>query len=426
MELGPFTDDPGYRAALDLDAASPLDGWAERFVIDEPDLIYLDGNSLGRLPRDAVDVLSHAVQGQWGGRLIRGWNDGWWELQLEVGELLAPVIGAEAGEVMVSDSTTVNLYKLALAALEARPGRRRILTDDLNFPSDIYVLESAAAHATGERQVEVVPSDGVEGPVEAIIAALDDDTALLCLSVTTFKSGYTYDVAALTAAAHRVGAMVVWDLSHAAGAVDQPLSAAGADLAVGCTYKYLNGGPGAPAFLYVRSDLQSELPSPVQGWFGHADPFALDLEFQPVDGIRRFHVGTMPILSLIGTRVGVALAAEAGIEAIRSTSVSLVGWAERLIDEVLVPRGFSFGSPRDPGRRGSHLSIGHPRAWQITQALIDQGRVLPDFRAPHFLRLGFAPLYTTHQEIHTAVHRLARVVDEGLWETYPQDTSAVT
>ena len=426
MDLGPFVDDPLYLEAVALDEASPLAGWRERFEIDDPDLIYLDGNSLGRLPTAAIGALDQAVTHQWGSRLIRSWGEEWWDLQLEVGDVIAPVIGASAGEVIVSDSTTVNLYKLALAALAARPGRSRIVTDDLNFPSDLYVLESAAHHAGPDHRVQIIESDGIDGPVDRILESLDDDVALLSLSATTFKSGYTYDLAALTAAAHEAGALALWDLSHSAGAVDQGLNAADADLAVGCTYKYLNGGPGSPAFLYVRSDLQGELDSPVHGWFAHDDPFAFDLDFRQTVGVRRFHIGTMPILSLVGARVGAELAAEAGIERIRASSVSLVGWAERLFDELLAPLGFDFASPREPERRGSHVSVGHDDAWQITQALIDAGRVLPDFRAPRNLRRGCAPRSTTHTEIHTAFRRLVQIVESGTWRTYPAELSDVT
>lgn len=426
VELGPFSDDPLFAEAQALDDASELAGWRERFRIDDPELIYLDGNSLGRLPVAAVEAVANAVEDQWGRRLIRSWNEGWWDLQLEVGDAIAPVIGARSGEVIVSDSTTVNLYKLAIAALAARPGRSRVVTDDLNFPSDVYVLESAAHHAEGQRAVEIVRSDGVNGPVDALVAALDEDTALLSLSATTFKSGYTYDIAALTAAAHEVGALVLWDLSHSAGAIDQGLAAAAADLAVGCTYKYLNGGPGSPAFVYVRSDLQAVLDSPVHGWFAHDDPFAFDLEFHQTDGMRRFHIGTMPVLSLVGAKAGAELAAQAGSRRLGATSVSLVGWAERLFDQLLAPLGFDFASPRDPMRRGSHVSVGHDNAWQITQALIEEGRVLPDFRAPRHLRLGFAPQYTTHVEIHTAFRRLVEIVNSGVWETYPAVPTEVT
>jgi kynureninase len=426
MELGPFVDDPAHDRAVELDAAEPLTQWRDRFVIEDPEMIYLDGNSLGRLPRAAAPAIDDAVHRQWGQRLIRSWNDGWWDLQIEIGDILAPTIGASPGEVIVSDSTSVNLYKLALGALRARPDRTTVVTDDLNFPSDLYILESAAAQCGAGHRVEIVESDGLHGPVEALLAAIDDTTALVSLSATTFKSGYTYDMAAIARAAHDHGALVLWDLSHSAGVIDQGLNATDADLAVGCTYKYLNGGPGSPAFLYVRADLQAGLENPVHGWFAHEDPFAFDLDFRSTDGPRKFHVGTMPMLSLVATRVGAELAAEAGVASMRRASMSLTAWAEQLFDEMLAPLGFEFATPRDPERRGSHVSLAHDRAWQLTQALIDVGQVLPDFRAPNHLRLGFAPVYTTHVEIHTAFRRLAHIVESRIWEGYPETASAVT
>ena len=250
-------------------------------------------------PLPASDVVCLVTRDQWGTDLIRSWNTGWWDLQIELGDLLAPVIGARAGEVIISDSTSVNLYKLASAALRARPGRHRILTDDLNFPTDVYVLSGLAGDTVDGHTLEIVPSsDGINGPAAQLEAAFDDDVALLALSSTCFKSGYTYDIGRLTAAAHDAGALVLWDLSHSAGAVELELTRWGVDLAVGCTYKYLNGGPGSPAFLYVRQDLQGTLSNPITAWWAHENPFAMELEFAAVDGIRRFHTGTMPVLSL--------------------------------------------------------------------------------------------------------------------------------
>lgn len=427
MDLGPFPEDPLFATAAELDAAEPLSEWRERFSVADDELIYLDGNSLGRLPNAAAVAVDDAVQRQWGHRLIRSWNEGWWDLQIDIGETIAEVVGASSGEVIVSDSTTVNLYKLAVAAMTARPNRQKIVTDDLNFPSDLYVLESAARHAGPNGRVEIVESpDGVLGPVEKLLRAIDDDTALVSLSATTFKSGYTYDLTEVTAAAHERGALVLWDLSHSAGVVDQGLNAANVDLAVGCTYKHLNGGPGSPAFLYVRRDLQPLLHNPIQGWFAHEDPFAFDLGFRATDGPRRFHVGTMPMLSLVGAQAGVEMVAEATVAATQRAARSLVAWAEELFDALLAPLGFEFASPRDPERRGAHISVAHDDAWRITQSLIADAQVLPDFRAPRFLRLGFAPLYTTHVEIHTAMRRLVGLMESGLHQRYAAEIDGIT
>lgn len=419
MELGPFPDVAGHDEAVALDADNPLAAHRDTFVVTDPDLLYLDGNSLGRLPAQAADVVTDTVHRQWGERLIRSWNEGWWEQQVALGDLLAPVIGARPGEVIISESTTTNLFKLAVAALRARPGRRAVVTDDLNFPTDNYALAGAAALLGDGRGVRTVRSeDGVHGPTEGIEAALDGDVGLLSLSHTCFRSGFVYDLPRLTAAAHEAGALVLWDLSHSAGSVPVGLADHDVDLAVGCTYKHLNGGPGSPAFLYVRRDLQDQLDNPIAGWWAHEDPFAFDLEFRPAGGIRRFHVGTMPMLSLNAVEAGVRQVAEVGIETIREVSVSLTSFLVEQADEHLTELGFAVASPRDPARRGSHVSLAHADGWPITRALIEEAAVLPDFRAPDNLRLGIAPLYVTHVDVHTAVQRIARVVRDNLHEPY--------
>lgn len=427
MELGPFPDVDGHGDAAALDAENPLVAHRDTFVVADPDLLYLDGNSLGRLPAQAAEIVEDTTHRQWGERLIRSWNEGWWEQQVALGDLLAPVIGARAGEVIISESTTTNLFKLAVAALRARPDRHVVITDDLNFPTDNYALGGAVELLGGDRRVRTIASDdGIHGPTEAIIAALDEDVALLSMSHTCFKSGFVYDLPRLTAAAHDVGAMVLWDLSHSAGSVPVDLSAHEVDLAVGCTYKHLNGGPGSPAFLYVRHDLQDQLDNPITGWWGHEDPFAFDLDFRPVHGIRRFHVGTMPMLSLNAIEAGVRQVAEVGIDTIREVSVSLTSFLVEQADEHLTGLGFTLASPRDPERRGSHVSLAHPEGWPITRALIEEAAVLPDFRAPDNLRLGIAPLYISHVDVHTAVQRIARVVRAGLHEQHRGQRAAVT
>ncbi len=408
-----------------LDAADPLSAFRERFVIADPALIYLDGNSLGRLPRATAGRLATVVEEEWGERLVRGWGEGWFEAPQRIGGKLAGLLGATADEVVLADSTSVNLFKLALAALLARPERRVVITDDLNFPSDLYVLESAARLAGGA--VRVVPSaDGIHGPVEALAAALDGDTALLSLSHTVFKSGYTYDMAALTAAAHRAGAPALWDLSHSAGAVAVDLNGAAADLAVGCTYKYLNGGPGAPAFLYVRRDLQDTLANPISGWIGRRDPFDFALDYAPAPGIGRFLTGTPPILSLSAVEPGVEMLLEAGMERLRERSLRLSEYLIARWQARLEPLGFRLNSPRDPARRGSHVSLGHADGLRVNLALIHDQQVLPDFRRPDNIRLGIAPLYNTFADIHTAVERLRAVVVERLYERYDATGLLVT
>jgi kynureninase len=424
IDLGPYPTAAGFEEAVKLDGDDPLVGFRDRYVFDDPELIYLDGNSLGRLPHRGFEIVERVVEGQWGDRLIRSWNEGWWELQLVLGDRLAPLVGASAGEVIISDSTSVNLYKLAMAAMKSRPGRGKLITDDLNFPSDVYVLRGVAEACGAE--LEIVPSDGMSGTLDRLDRALDRETALVSLSHTVFKSGYTYDLAAITDMAHRAGAMVLWDLSHSVGVVPIALNAAGADLAVGCTYKYLNGGPGAPAFLYVRSDLQEDLVNPIPAWWAHAEPFAFDLEFRPVPGIRRFHTGTMPIISLAAIEAGLVDVAEAGIERLREKSVSLGEFLIAQWEQHLAELGFALASPRRPEHRGSHISLSHRDAWAITRAMLEMGKVIPDFRAPDTLRLGLAPLYTTHLEVHTAVHRIRSIVETGMHEGFGDASLTVT
>ena len=413
----------GYDRAVELDQNDPLAVFRSRFVID-PGLIYLDGNSLGRLPLDAIRLLDDVVRNEWGDHLISSWNESWWDLQLRLGDLLAPIVGAGEGEVMISDSTSVNLFKLAGAAVGARPGRTRIITDDLNFPSDVYVLDGIARAAGLE--LVVVKSDGIDGPVDAIAAELDERTALVSLSHTAYMSGYTYDMAAVNELTHAAGAMVLWDTSHSVGSVPIDFDGTGTDLAVGCTYKYLNGGPGGPAFLYVRKPLQPTLANPINAWWAHEAPFDLSLEFTATEGIRRYHTGTMPILSLAAIEPGIQMVREAGMGAIREKSIALTEYFIELWEAELAGLGFELASPTDPASRGSHVSLGHPDAWAITRALIDTGNVIPDFRAPDTIRFGLAPLYTSFLEVHTAMHRLKSLVESGAHQSVDATPRAVT
>ncbi len=424
---------PGHTMSLDaayaahLDARDPLAHFRERFVIDDPDLIYLDGNSLGRPPKATLALAGDLTRRQWGHRLIRGWNDGWFEAPERIGAKIAQLIGAHADEVIVADSTSVNLFKLTVAALRAQPARSHVLTDDLNFPSDIYVLRGAIDLLDKGHTLEVISSrDGIHGPVDGLRAAIDNRTTLLTLSHTAFKSGYTYDMAGLTSAAHDVGALVLWDLSHSVGALPIDLTTAGADLAIGCTYKYLNGGPGAPAFLYIRRDLQERLNNPITGWMGQQGLFDFSLAYQPATGLRRFLTGTAPIVSLALIEPGVDLLLEAGVDNLRAKSEAQSAYAIGLWEALLEPLDFSLNSPRDPQRRGSHVSLGHAEGLRIDLALIDAMKVLPDFRAPDTIRLGIAPLYTSFADIHEAVTRLKKVVTERLFEKYAQKTPTVT
>jgi kynureninase len=412
-----------HRRAEDLDAADPLAGYRDRFVITDPDTIYLDGNSLGRLPKATRYRLRHAVEVEWGTDLIRGW-DRWIELGREAGDVLAGIVGARPGEVALSDSTSVNLYKLAAAALGAVPGRRVVLTDDDNFPTDQYVLQGLAD--AGRLDLAVLATDIDRGvDADAVRAALSDQVALVCLSHVAYRSGAIADLPGITAAAHEAGALVLWDLCHSAGAVPVGLAEAGVDLAVGCTYKHLNGGPGAPAFLYVRRDLQERLRQPIWGWFGQTDQFAMAGEYRPVDGIERFLVGTPPVLGGYAALEGAKLTAEAGIAAIAAKARLLTGYLVELVDAWLVPLGFRLASPREADRRGAHVTLHHPQAWQVCQALKAE-KVIPDFRTPDRLRLGVAPLYTTFTDLYRSMERLRDLVAAARHEQYPPDRTRVT
>lgn len=407
-----------------LDAADPLAPFRDRFVIGDETLVYLDGNSLGRLPVATRERLRQAIEVEWGEELIRGW-DRWIDLARQAGDVLATgVLGVAPGEVVLSDSTSVNLYKLAAAALDARPGRPVIVTDDDNFPTDRYVLQGLAAARGGElRLVGTNVDSGID--VAAVRAALDDRVGLLSLSHVAYRSGAVADMVGLTAAAHDAGALMLWDLCHSAGAVPTPLREAGADLAVGCTYKHLNAGPGAPAFLFVRADRQADLRQPIWGWFGQRDQFAMGESYDPVDGIDRFLVGTPPVLGGYAALEGAQLTAEAGVPAIAAKGATMTGYAVDLFDAWLAKYGFTLASPRDPARRGVHITLHHPQAWQVCQAW-KAAKVIPDFRPPDRVRIGPAPLYTRFVEVYEAFDRLRRIMESGEYERFAVERARVT
>ncbi len=405
MTVSTRPTDAAHAAALD--AADPLASFRDRFVRDAPDLVYLDGNSLGRLPVATLDRLEDVARNEWGGRLIRGW-DRWLGLPGRVGDLIAPLIGARPGEVVVTDSTTVDFYKLAVAALDARPGRRAVVAARDEFPTDRYVLEGLAA--VRELEIRWLAADPVEGPTpDDVSGVLDADVALVALSHVNYRSAAIADLPAITRVAHEAGSLVLWDLSHSAGALPVGLEAAGADLAVGCTYKYLDGGPGAPAYLYVREELQGSLRGPIWGWFGQRDQFEMGPAYDPVRGIGSWLAGTPGILGLVAVEEGVRLVAEAGIERIRAKGVALTEYAVALHDAWLAPLGCSLGSPRDPARRGDHVSIRHPDAADLCRRLIAEG-VIPDFRAPDSIRVGLSPLTTSFGDVHRGLSVLRELL----------------
>ena len=454
-----FNTSPDF--AKRLDSQDLLAPSREQFVITDPDLIYFDGNSLGRMPKAAAERAKQIVDEEWGRDLIRGWNKGWWEAPARVGDKIGQLIGAAPGQVLVSDTTSINLFKLVMSALTYQPEKKRIITDTLNFPSDLYILQgcvellalsganrpssaefamNAQSSAQDENKSEgaqtkrtyheIIRISSLDGDITPELAALesaiDGDTALVTLSHVLFKSGYIYDMQRITDLAHGKGALVLWDLSHSVGALPIELDQCNVDLAIGCTYKYLNGGPGAPAFLYVNKSLQEKLSSPIWGWWGQTKPFDFGLDYSPASGAGRFLVGTQPMLSLLTMEASIDSILNAGMDAIRAKSILMTDYASFLTDSLLAPFGFSLGSPRDSAQRGSHISLRHADGYRINRALIEEMNVIPDFREPDNIRLGFAPIYTSFTEIWEGFDRIRKVVVEKRFDKYLNQRMRVT
>lgn len=418
--------------AEQLDKKDPLAAFRERFVIADPDLIYLDGNSLGRLPRPTSKHLQQVINQQWGERLIRSWNEGWYQQPGQLGDKLARLLGARPEEVILCDTTSINLFKLAGAALRARPERKTILSDAFNFPSDLYILQGIIELLDEQHHLELIRSeDGITIPVERVAQGISSETALVTLTHIAFKSAFMHDMEKITRQAHQAGALTLWDLSHSVGAVPLQLNQWEVDLAVGCTYKYLNGGPGAPAFMYVRRDLQDQLEPPIWGWFGDQAPFEFNLDFNPAQDISRFLVSTPHILSMAAIDPALDILLEAGMDRVRKKSIQQTAYLLYLAQELLSPHGFQLGSPLDASQRGSHVSLRHPEAYRICRALIEPHQqatpqVIPDFRAPDNIRLGVAPLYVSYADLHRTVARLVQIVEKGEYLEYPSESLTVT
>ena len=386
------------------DAADPLAPFRDRFALPDG-VIYLDGNSLGALPRDTAARVGRVIEAEWGEGLVRSWNEAHWiDAPQRVGAKIARLLGAAGDEVLVADSTSVNLYKLLRAALSAEPGRRTILTEPGNFPTDLHIAQGIAAQLPGVG-VRTVPRDD-------IVAVVDAGTVVL-LTHVHYKTGERYDLAAVTQAVRERGGIVVWDLSHSIGAVELDLAAAGAELAVGSGYKYLNGGPGAPAFVFVARELQAGLGSPITGWFGHADPFAFADDYAPAPDLARFMSGTPPILGLAALESGVDLLLEADMAQVAAKGQALCDLFIERVD-ALCP-DLELVTPRDAAVRGSHVSFRHPHGYAVMQALIERG-VIGDFRTPDVVRFGFAPLYNSFAEAWRAAEVLAEVLQTRAWD----------
>jgi len=391
--------------ARELDSSDPLAFARERFRLPEG-VIYLDGNSLGALPVTAPGALAETAERQWGDDLIASWNKhGWIDWPTRIAAKLAPIVGAKPSELLIADSTSVCLFKLLAAAVHARPGRSTILTQKRDFPTDLYVVQGLA-DMLGMTSKAVEPDE--------VIDALDADVAVVTLTHVDYRSAALHDMTAINEAARAAGALVVWDLSHSAGAIELDLNASGAELAVGCGYKYLNGGPGAPAFIYIAEHLQDELRSPLQGWMGHAEPFAFVDGYRPAGGILKFLTGTPSILALAALEAGLATFDAIAMRDLAAKSRSL---SQLFIAEVEARCGneLRLASPRDPAERGSHVVFAHAEGYAVMQALIAR-RVIGDFRAPDLMRFGFAPLYNTHAEVVRAAEILADILAAREWD----------
>jgi kynureninase len=400
--------------AAELDAADPLAAFHDRFAPAPNGLTYLDGNSLGRLPKATPEAIHRLVSHEWGERLIRGWNEGWLELPVAIGDHLGEhLLGAAPGQLLLADSTTVCFYKLAGAALAARPGRRQIVTNAANFPTDRYVLEGLAA----QHDREIVWTDPAD-----LQQALSDETALVTFSHVDYRSSAIADMRAITQAAHVAGALTLFDLSHSVGVVPIRLDDDGVDLAVGCTYKYLNGGPGSPSFLYARAEHHDQLSQPIWGWLGRADPFAMAPGYVPGPGIARFLSGTPAVLGLVAAQVGIELVIEAGIERIREKSIALTAYAIAAAQKL---PGFGIGSPTDPASRASHVALTHPRARALTDELVAHD-VIVDYREPDVIRLGLSPLTTRFADIDRGLQTLQSVGGTSKRDRSPPSWKRVT
>ena len=390
-----------------MDRDDPLAHFRERFTIPEG-TIYLDGNSLGAMPTAAMARAAEVIQQEWGQGLIKSWNAaGWWELPLKLGDKIARLIGARAGEVVVTDSTGINVHKVIAAALSLVPERRVIVLEGSNFPTDNYMTQGLIAQLGGDYEIRFAEEEELD-------AAIDGDVAAVCLTQVHYKSGRVLDMRALTEKIQAVGAIAIWDLCHSAGALEVDLNGCNADFAIGCTYKYLNGGPGSPAFIFAARRHQGVALQPLTGWWGHADPFAFERDYRPADTIRQMLSGTQPMVSLALTEVGLDMFLEADMARVRAKSQALTGLFMDLVDQRCGDYGFTHVSPRDPNRRGSQVSLNHAQGYAIVQALIARG-VIGDFRAPRNMRFGFTPLYTGFTDVWDAVEQLVQIMAGNEW-----------
>ena len=418
-----------YQAARALDKKDPLAEFRTHFVL-MPNEIYLDGNSLGKLPKAAQKAVQDAVAKQWGERLIRSWNEAWLELPSRLAEKYAKLLQVTKEEVIIGESTSVRLYQVLHALVKSDLFPKHLGTDNLNFPTDLYVMEGIAQDFSFGKITQIDYDQEVEADLEILKTTIKEKPGIYCLSLVSYKSSYLYPIKALNKWAEEHRSIIVWDLSHAVGAVTIDLKETATKIAVGCSYKYMNGGPGAPAFLFIQKGLQTKLANPIQGWFGHKNPFAFESDYHPNQGIDRFASGTPPILSLQAMEAGVDLALKAGIENIRKKSVLQSEFFLEGVREKLLPLGYQLESPTDSECRGSHVTLSHLASWQICQGLLQgtskDSKIIPDFRPPHFIRFAMTPLYTRFEELQKVIYRLESIVLTKEYQKFKTNKPRVT
>lgn len=391
-----------------MDANDPLARFRDQFYVPEG-VLYFDGNSLGAVPKTVEARLQKAISQEWGDGLVRSWNTaGWYEMPRRIGDKIARLIGAKQGEVVVADSTSVNLFKVLSAAVKLNPNKHVIISEPDNFPTDLYMAQGL---------IQLLGSDHklLLKPAAEIMDAIDDDTAIVMLTHVNYRTGAMHDMNAITAHAHAKGALVIWDLAHSAGAMPVDLTGANADFAIGCGYKYLNGGPGAPAFVYVAQRHQANFSQPLAGWMGHSQPFAFDWKYQPAEGIARYLCGTQPVLSMTALECGIDVMLEADLALMRQKSVAMADLMIQLVEQRCGAFGLELVTPRDGNTRGSQVSYSHPQGFPIMQALVAAG-VIGDYREPNILRFGFTPLYVSYTDIWDMVEILTNILSNRTWE----------
>ena len=416
-------------SSQNLDKMDELVHFKSRFY-NSSNEIYMDGNSLGKLPIQTKNQISSLVENQWGKNLIRSWNDHWLELPKRVGSKIAKLINADKEEVLVGESTSVNLYKLGCALIASKIFPKQLLTDSLNFPTDNYILDGICKQYSVSKPIVISYNSDLRAEIDKLKKKINDCSGILCLSLVTYKSAYRYPMKLLNDYAKKNNSIIIWDLSHAVGVVDIDVKKTNTIVAIGCTYKYLNGGPGSPAFIYIKKSMIKKLNSPIQGWFGHKRPFDFSNNFVPAEGIEKFEAGTQHIISLAALETGIDITLEAGIKNISNKSKQMSTYMISKIKNELTPLGFILESPENFDERGSHVTLSHDHSWQICQCLTNpvgnKIKVIPDFRPERYIRFGLAPLYLSFNDIKITVQRLKEIVENKEYENKKKGRPIVT